>query len=296
MLRHIFRQRRRLLFGCLFFWLTLAPTLVRDLSAEAWNQTGPAWILPVTLFLTFVIVTACFFVVVGLFVLLLPKLRILVETVFVIIFLNTVLPGLLPGLYASPLMSGVLQMACAIGVFILFYGEFMDRFRFWLDHTSERHFISPKSAEELWAELVPGASPVQGHWDSRLHAVLPVDGEPDAFEVQYSHGASLYEHQTMTFLERDAPLHARYHHVGEVDPRNRSLLEGTFSIRITPLESGGCRVTLIATRQLLLLRAALLMWFDDHLGDQADHLYARHRGYRDWTTTGTAMRSAGKLA
>lgn len=100
----------------------------------------------------------------------------------------------------------------------------------------------------------------------------------------------------MTFLDKEAPRHALYHHVGEVDPKNRSLVEGICTVQIDPLQTGGSRVTLSLSRNLMLHRQALAIWFDDHLGDQTDHLRARHHGKRDWSFTGRYRRKVGQFA
>jgi hypothetical protein len=295
MFRLIYRQRRRLILGAFFATLGLM-MMALDKGALDLITDHPAWIAPVTIVLTALIVMACTVAVGAMVILLLPNWRYLLEMMGITIFVNAAFNTFLPSVFDIPVIGGFVPFILAMFVFALMYGEMLDRFRLWLDYRSVRSFVSPKSADALWAELVPGEAPVAAHWDSLLYSLEPDPEDPDTFQVQYNHGISFFEHQTMTFLEKDAPFHAKYHHVGEVNPNNRSLVEGTYEVRIIPRDSGGCKVTIRDCRDLMLHRAALAAWFDDTLGDQVDHLRARHKGRRDWSLTGRIRRKIGQLS
>ncbi len=275
MLRLIYRQRRRLLFTSFFTTLALMMNVMRFHWTPD-SLVGPAWITGLALFLTALIVAVGVFACGAVLVLIIPKWRTMLELLALIFFTNTALGLLFPSLFQLPYIGPFLPMVVCFGILGVLYGEVLDRFRIWVDHRSRRSFVSPKSASELWSELVPGEAAIEAHWDSLLCELDQDPDDPDTFEARYALGASVFEHQTMTILERDEPHHAKYHHVGEVNPKNRSLVEGTFEIWIEPQDKGGCKVTLEARRNLLLLRIALLMWFDDNIGDQTDHLRARH--------------------
>lgn len=295
MLRFLYRQRRRLLFTSFFTTLALMMFVVHYF----WEFGGMGlalWIELASLAMTALVVAVCACAMTAVLILLFPNWRTMAELFGVILFANLSLQLAFPTLEYIPVIGFVAPFALSFALFALMYGEVMDRFRIWVDHRSSRSFISPKSAEELWVELVPGEAALETHWDSLLCALEPDPDDPDTYDARYALGASVFEHQTMTMLERDAPHYAKYHHVGDVNPANRSLVEGTFSIRIEPRDKGGCKVTLEGARNLLLLRIALLMWFDDSIGDQTDHLRARHLGRRDWSHTGRFRRKVGQYA
>lgn len=305
MLRLIYRQRRRLIVGGFFGTLGLMMMVmdqfhVIGLSGEGLSGEGlssePAWIVAATLILTAILVWIGFMLAGAVIVLLLPNWRFMVEMIGIVIFANAAMNALFPWVYHIPFIGPLAPFILSMSFFALMYGELLDRFRLWLDYREQRSFVSPKSAQELWAELVPGAAPIEHHWDSLLYSMEPDPDDPDAYQVQYNHGVSLYEHQTMTFLQKDSPHYAKYHHVGEVDPKNRHLVEGTYEIRITPRAKGGCTVTFSDCRSLMLHRLALTVWFDDYLGDQTDHLRARHRGRSDWSLAGRLRRKIGQLS
>ncbi|KIN66388.1 hypothetical protein Z946_400 [Sulfitobacter noctilucicola] len=295
MLRLIYRQRRRLIFTSFFTTLALMMITIRWFWLPGAVE-GPHWIELIALFLTALIVFVCTFAVAALVVLLVPGWRTMCELLALIFFANTSLSLLFPSILELPYVGAFIPIGVCFGILALVYGEVLDRFRIWVDHRTRRSFISPKSAGDLWLELVPGAAPLETHWDSLLCALEPDPDDSDSYEARYALGASVFEHQTMTILEKDAPHHAKYHHVGDVNPKNRSLVEGTFEIWITPLDKGGCKVTLEANRTLLLLRIALLMWFDDSIGDQTDHLRARHLDRRDWSISGRWRRKVGQFS
>ncbi|MFC6637916.1 hypothetical protein GV827_06675 [Sulfitobacter sp. JBTF-M27] len=289
MLRLIYRQRRRLLFGSFFGTLALM-MMVLDMGGLGVLGTYPTWILVTTLVLTSLVVATCIFAVSALLILLLPNWRMMIELTGLVTFASASMSVVFPAAYEVPLIGSFWPFILTVMIFSVIYGEVLDRFRIWVDYRSKRSFVSPKSAQELWTELVPGEAPIADHWDSMLYMLEPDPDEPDSYAVQYTHGGSVYEHQTMTYLKKDAPHFAKYHHVGEVDPKNRSLVEGTYEIEITPRDKGGCKVTFTASRNLMLHRQALALWFDDHLGDQADHLRARHLGRSDWSQSGRLRR------
>lgn len=295
MFRRIYRQRRRLLVGAFFFTLGVVIMVMEGVTAGILEFYTP-WIAGIAAVVFALIIMLCYILVGAVFLTLLPDWRTLIEMVGLIFFTMTALPLLFPIIYSVPYLDAALPFLLTLGLYGLVYGEVLNRFRLWVDHKSSKSFVSPKSAEALWAELVPGEGPINDHWDTMLYSLETDEDDPDSYYAQYTYGGSIYEHQTMTFLERDAPHFARYHHVGEVDPKNRSLVEGTYAVEITPLDKGGCRVKVTGTRTWLVHSAALLIWFDDYLGDQIDHLRAIHHKKSDWSLTGRVRRKIQKYA
>jgi len=296
MFKFIYRQRRRLLF-CTFFGTLGLMLMVLDYGLGSVYFNEMPWIVVLTLAITASIVALLITVVGALFILLLPNWRLVLELLSFNAFVCAIGAILVPWIFDLSYIGGVMPFIVYLVIFSLVYGEFSDRFRLFVDHREVRRFKSPKSAEFLWAELVPDAKNLAEHWDKLLHDLSPEDDDPDSLQAKYTHGGALYELQTMTFLEKQEPTMAKYHHLGEVDPKNRSLVEGTYEIQISPNErSEGCVVTLISHQNSMLLRTALLNWFDDELGDRTDHLRARHWGRRDWSLTGRYRRRVMKFA
>ncbi|MEQ6247820.1 hypothetical protein ABMC89_02895 [Sulfitobacter sp. HNIBRBA3233] len=286
MFRLLWRQRRCLLFGGFFASLALMMMVLDRFGIAALGPLPPV-ILSLSLLLTTLIVAAGVMALGAVVVIVLPRWRSLLELGALAFFVTAALQVLVPALYEIPYIGGFVPFILTLVLVALIYGEALDRFRLPLDNRSCRSIVSPLDPQSLWETLVPGAAPVSAHWDPLLHDITPIDGDPDRFEATYTHGGSLYEHRTITFLDRNAPFHAKYDHVGRVNPKSRSLVEGTYEITITPLgDRPGCRVTLCARMTEALPRVAIARWFDDELGDRADYLRARQRGKRDWSMAG----------
>ena len=296
MFRLIYRQRRRLLFGGFFGTLGMMMMAVH-LNGGMASYPFEEWIFVAAFIVVSLIVALVIMCTAALLILVLPNWRLLIELFTINIFAYATIRIAVPGVFDIPYLGAILPFALYMMLFSLIYGEFSDRFRLFVDHREVRRFKSPRTAEALWAELVPDAGSLEEHWDILLRDLEPEEDDPDSLQAKYTHGGSLFELQTMTFLEKQEPTHAKYHHFGEVDPKNRSLVEGTYEIQISPLEDEeGCLVTLISHRNSMLLRTALMNWFDDELGDRTDHLRAQHFDRRDWSMTGRYRRKVLKFA
>lgn len=106
----------------------------------------------------------------------------------------------------------------------------------------------------------------------------------------------MFEHQTTTYDAAAHPHQARYKFQGELNPANKNLLQGTMACTIVPLQGiDTCRITQTRTRKPLLVREGLIMWFDDALGDQVDHMRAKWMDRWDWSMAGKFRRHAGSL-
>ena len=296
MFRYLYRQRRRLLFTA-FFGTLAVMTLALSRAGGLTEMTASPWVLAIAIIAISLALAVSIIAAGAVALLLVPSWRQLLEMTAFNVFIYSVLSALVPSLFDVPFLGTILPFVLWMTLYAMIYGELLDRFRIWLDHFETRSFFSEKPAEQLWKELVPGAGSVADHWDALLHELEQDLDDPDSYDVKYTHGASLYEHQTMTFLETDAPTYAKYYHVGQVDPSNQSLVEGTYEIRITPREGTmGCEVVLSSRMNAMLPRVALGAWFDDALGDRTDHLRARDTGKRDWSMTGLYRRRVMKYA
>lgn len=292
MFRLIYRQRRRILFSAGFITLALAMMAVRDIGPHRDEIfAGADWIVAASIATAMLLVALGTALVVTAFVVLLHRFRFIAEQVALMLFLNAALHYAIPWAYDDPILGALIPVALILLIVSVMAGPVLDRFRIWVDHNECRSFTAPEPPEALWPRLIPDAEHAATHWDPLLYEVTPAEDEPDAYEVQYALGYSTYEHQTITFLAREYPHHFRYHHVGEVNPKNRSLVEGIYDVRIEP-EGDGARVTVTQQRTALLPRIGILMWLDDELGSRLDCFRARQAGRRDWSTAGQMRRDA----
>ena len=296
MFRFIYRQRRRLMFSSFFCTLGLMLLVGADDGGFSIFK-DVLWVYVATIAITTLIVAFCILAVVALFIVVLPGWRTMVEVMSIVLFTQMIVAVAAPWIIDIPYIGSFTPFIITMMIFSMTYGEFSDRFRMNVDHPETRKFYSPKAAEDLWSELVPEADTLSDHWDTLLCDLEPDDEDPDSYQAKYTHGGSLYELQTMTYLEKNAPYSAKYHHLGDVNPKNRSLVEGTYEIHIAPkVGKDGCTVTLTSRHNAVLLRTALLRWLDDDLGDRTAHLRAKHKGRRDWSMTGRYRRKVGEFA
>lgn len=296
MLKFIYRQRRRLLFGGLFATLSVIVFLSANLM---YFDTGVPWFSIAALWITALVCGLIYMAVGAIYITLFRRWRQLVEMVPLILFINSLLGQILQswfGVDTTGTLSSVGYFAICMLLYSLIYGPLLDRFPLFLSWEARSSFTSPRTADQLWSELVPGAAPTDQHWDKLLHDFEPDPEDGDSLELTYTHGHSFYQHQTITFLEYEEGHRARYYFVGDVDPKNQSLTEGTYALEITPAPSGGCRIQICETHTALLPRVGIMMWFDDALADSVDHIAAQHNDKRDWSISGLYRRTVLPLA
>lgn len=286
MLRRVYRQRRRILFGAALLVMTL---LISDISRpeglSIFAGLGPQMrVVLVTLLLGF------FSAVSALFIVLLPGLRPMVEVTGLATLMHTTLLMVLPqALGATMWETGFATVALFmlyIVVYMALYGATMDRLPVWFSAGSRHAFRTSASPDAVWRALVPTPGDEAAHWTGTLASAEPLPDEPDSMELRYELGKGLYELQTLTFLERVAPYRCRYYFIAEASATNAQLSEGEYRIEIGPQPGGGSNVETELTHSAMHLRLALMMWFDDVAGDQADSLRARLEGRPDWSVTG----------
>lgn len=298
MFRYVYRQRRRLLFGCFFFLLTAMTQFIQadTLPYDAFGGPVQFWVLFI---IAGIILGLAFLAAAALLITLMPRWRQLVELATFMAFIETaVIPShKIAALLGLPdAASIVIWFAVFATLFSVTYGVALDRFHIALDGRSTRRFRSKLPPDELWPAFATLDGGTEAHWDPLLHQIDPDEDDADTFDALYTLGPSVYLHQTHTVLEHEAPHHYRYHFFGEASPSNRSLTEGVFDVRIEPDAKGGSRIEVTEERISMLPRDAVAMWFDDLLGDALDGFSARRRGKRDWSITGLAQRKILSLS
>ena len=297
MFRLIYRQRRRHLFAAFFGALALFCMFAGDAN-DMVNPDGPAWINTTSVALGCLIMGAGFACLSAVFVLVVPSCRTFVEIISLMAFLQVSLGPLLPVWIVQNEYEWVVWMALVFALVCTVYGTVLDRFRIWLDHSETRTFTVKGTAEDLWDWLVPGLDRNGGaNWEPLLRKMEALQGTPNSFDVEYQVGHAMFEHQTITYEAVAHPHYARYHFQGELNPANKNLVQGTMAFSIEPVPgTETCRITLTRTRKSLLVREGLLMWFDDALGDQADHMRAKWTKRWDWSLAGKFRRHAVSLS
>ncbi|WP_299144825.1 hypothetical protein [uncultured Tateyamaria sp.] len=297
MFRLIYRQRRRHLFAGFFAILSCVSFLLQP-GTLPYFASEPMILLVLTIGLTSVIAAICMMLISVVLVVVVPSMRMAVEFFSIMLFLNIALFDHLPLWITDRGLEVGVWIAAYITLFSITYGTWLDRYRIWLDHSETRRFRIKGTAEELWDWLVPGLDRKGGaNWEPLLKKMEERADEPNVFDVEYRIGHAQFEHQTIKYEAVSYPRHARYAFQGELNPANKHLVSGIMEFTIDPIaDTDHCKITLTRSRQALLVREGLLMWFDDALGDQVDHLRATWTDRWDWSMAGKFRRQAAALS
>ena len=127
MLRLLFRQRRRLLFGGFFGTMALM-LMALDYGGREIIGVYPKWIALTALGLTTQIVALGILFVSAAIVLFLGKWRRMIELFSLVFCVNATLGILFPSLYEIPYIGGFVPLILIIAIFSLVYEEALDRF------------------------------------------------------------------------------------------------------------------------------------------------------------------------
>ncbi len=278
-------------FALLILYLAVGP-MMHEMTA------GNPWLLQTLFFvITFSIFGVMIATGIAVLVVLFPVIRLNAEFMGLVFFLLALIQLYLPGEFGAqyPLLNLVGFFAAIFGLQQLMYGHVLDRFPMRLLNSSKRGFVSPKPADALWAELVPGAGDVGQYWEQNLTEITPHDGKPNQFKARFALGGGTFVHRIFVIEIADAGRHCRYRYSDEVSARNLPQNSGTVDITLTPAKNG-TRVTFEDRPDAQLPRVALYNWMDDSAGDELDHIRARHLGRWDWTITGRNQRLIARLS
>jgi len=300
MFRLIYRQRRRLLFGAFFFTIAIAMR-VHESYLGAY-QAAPFDITPTHWIAIAKVAGGAFAVIFGsaiALILVLPRWRVLVDQVALLVFLNYSL-GLkeLPAKWFGFGEASEWLVLFALMVMIqgLTYGMWLDRFRVRFAMFSTRRARFDLTPEELWPMIaLKGGEPAR-HWEPILHDVVADADDPNTLIVRYNLGPAVFLEQIQVVTASEPPVRYAYRFSGPAGGRNRALTTGTWEARIEPDGQGGSLVTTVSRFDSLLPRTALLLWFDDIDGDFLDGGRARFSGRRDWSISGLVQRKILELS
>lgn len=295
MFRAIYRQRRRVMVSTFFFLLAIFLVLEDKIRATLQGENWAYGALYTLFFFSFVgLVIGGVVAVVTTF---LPFIRRMAEVSAVFVFLATVSYQLIPSEFTSqhPGLLSLLYVVMSFSLLHLMYDRGLDRFPIRLISPSIRSFTSPRSAEQLWIELVPGVGDPEQFWQTNLSDITPTPEHPTTWKARFAVGGGAFVHRLFKIESMEFPHHCRYRYEDEVSPQNLPVNAGTVTITLTPSKNG-TRVTFEDTPDAQLPRHALEDWMDDILGDEMDFIRARHLGKWDWTKTGREFRLAARLS
>lgn len=304
MFKLMWRQRRRSLFSGFFFSLYLALTYGAEfygLMMAAQDHGADPLFVSVAVSLAvicFVIAGLIVALILSPIILFLPALRFNAETVSLTLFLWGLVLYFVPAAIREdfPLISFGVLILVAFALPQILYGHVLDRFPLRLLNDSTRSFVSPKSAEQLWEQMVPGAGPVAAHWESALRSIEVQGDDPGSLRLVYALGGGCFLNRNIRFQSRTAPHHCIYRSMGDVTNANQNTNAGTVEITISSISGGRHRVTVTESPDAMLPRIAFADWMDDLNGDSMDHISAKHHTRRDWSITGRVLRRIEKLA
>ena len=294
MFRFIYRQRRRILFSTFFIMRAVGMALAENFSLF-YPEQSVLWIVIAATIAAVAITSILVAAALALVIAFAPFLRTVAEFIALFAFLFQTRVLLLPNPPFPEVWAVAEFLVLLVVLHQTLYGPWLNSRRSWVNATSTRRFRSKSTPEDLWAKMVPGLNPSEAHWDKRLHRADPDPEDPLSFNVQYNHGRSVYEHQTMSYTDVEKPHRAKYFHMGEMDKSTGALTTGTYEVTLDPTQNG-TDVIVTSCREQMLFSEGLLSWFDDLTGDRLDHIRAKERGAWDWSLTGRWMKDATRYA
>lgn len=294
MFRFAYRQRRRIL----FFMLCIILTGFLQNGFEAYVPSGMLWLDIVAFSLAILIMTIAVALVFLTLITFAPILRNIAE-IFGFITLSFTgldrLTTMVLGENSDYWFVPFIPLAWLMFILVFFCSSLFDSILPHISQKCTRRFYSPKSAEDIWYNLAPGKAPVEHHWDSLLREIESDPNDPNTFMATYTAEGGLTQHVKIKYVVDKPFTHFKYEFSGEQSQKYASYMRGTYEVVIQLRPTGGCTVSLTEHFNALFFRHALLFWFDDDLGSQADHLYALHNGKRDWSLVGKYRRKINKM-
>ncbi len=294
MFRYLYRQRRRILFGTFFF--TMALLLNYEETVEMENASLSLLLIFYTL--SFVVFGVLIAALIALFITIIPELRNIIELMSLFSFILASITYFSPEFFSADSghwITSFTPIIILVTIGLLMQGSLLDKTRLQGRLKETRSFKSPKSANELWRELIPGKAPINEYYDCLLSEVRIDQNDPNIIRTSFAQGQGLYRHEIFDILEEKPNKYCKYSFSTEVSSKARKRTTGTYEITIEPQEKGGCKVTLATDEVIPLFKNAILVWFDDALGSRVDHIYAKHHGKRDWSTVGRFRKNLEEL-
>ena len=285
MLKRLYLQRRRLMVWAFCAVLMFPLLTFSGLAAFHWLVVAAGAVV-------FCLITTVFAAV---FLLLLPRLRTTVEILAVGLLFTSLTSPVVQLLFPFDLIVYFLPFLCAIAASTLLYGKWSDGRGWWLKSKSTRGFKTRLSAKEIWPALAPGLGETFDYHAGLLCDIEPDPDDEDTFNLRYSMGHSMFEHQQITFLSKTPYSHVKYYYMGDVSDKNRSFAEGTWEATLTPT-SKGTKVVITEERPAMHPRIGLLYWLEDSLGDKAVSIKSNLEDRFDWSMFGIFTRDASDLA
>ncbi|MEL7026677.1 MAG: hypothetical protein AAGO57_05530 [Pseudomonadota bacterium] len=279
MLTAIYLQRRRLLFGMFFFFLS---------GLLDFGRHG-GWDIPIYvigLSIVFALITGA---IAAALIPLFPAYRQTFE-IAAVSFLGIRLyeASGLGGefFYAFDGAWGV--VAICLGFTVLhhaIYGLWWAKTPIRLSWTGKSQFITKAPVPDVWARLVPAQDRPEDYYSGTLHEFRPVEDADFTHLLRTRMGGPQFIEQLVTVTRNDPGTTFAYDFDAEVSDRNRALNTGTWRIDLTDL-ANGTRVEVVEDVLATTPANALLFWFDDLGGQVAVSMQRTLEDRRDPTILG----------
>ena len=172
-----------------------------------------------------------------------------------------VLPAALP---VGPEIYAALSALAAALTYHLVYGPPSQRSGLRITATASRVARAGLPADAVWLRLVPGSGHPDDFWTGTL---LDFAADPDDAMTLYGRFASadgLFTEATFTFLAAEPPREARYQVEFDGLPENEEM---TLRLRLTEEDRFSTLIESEAVRGNMTPARAVLLWFDDTMGD-----------------------------
>lgn len=185
-------------------------------------------------------------------------------------------PALLPvhdGLYLA------LALLCGGAAHHLVYGPPGRRGSLRFTATATRITRAGLPVEAVWAKLVPGSSHPDDYWSGTLVDYAADSDDPMTLYARFASDGGLFTEATFSFLEADPPCEARYQVEFDTLPEDEELV---LHLRLTGEDRFSTLIESEAVRANLTLARAILLWFDDTMGDDWTGVVGPGGRHRTW--------------
>ena len=290
MLTAIYLQRRRILFGMLFYFLAGQLSFGR-------SETE--------LFVPAVVLSGLFAIICGALAALLIPFFLNYRTVFeisavmffaIVVFEATGWTGHDGGILNSGSGWGFVILALGFTVLNwLVYGDWWLKTPFRLSWTGRSRFRTSVPPATAWKRLVPAEDRPEDYFSGTLHEFRPVENADWTHLLRFRMGGPGFAELRARLTQDEAPRSFAYDFSADVSEKNRKMFLGDWRIALAP-EGDGTAVEVVDTVSATLPSHALFYWFDDLGGQVAASMKRVLEDRRDPTILGQERKRIRAIA
>lgn len=279
MLTSVYLQRRRILFGMFFFFLS---GLLDFGRSDGWDF--PVYVIGMSVL--FALICGA---IAALLIPIFPAYRQVFEIVGVTFFvLRLAEIWGLAGTYGHLFEGAWGVIAICLFYTLLFhatYGAWWTKTPFRLSWTGRSRFVTRASPAEAWARLVPAEDRPGDYYSGTLHEFRPVEDADFTHVLRTRMGGPQFIEQLVTVTRKEAGRTFAYDFDADVSDGNRPLNSGNWRIDLTDV-GNGTRVEVVEEVVATTPANALFFWFDDLGGQVAVSMKRTLEERRDPTVLG----------